>query len=256
MTSTRPFAARTALAALLAGSLGLAACSGSSDPSADASSGAASEAVVPSSQSLPDALDDADGVQTVAEAIKKTGLTGIFAGNASYTLLAPEDEAFTALGDAGKTLVDGDDNAALAALLKDHMLPGYVTPDDIATAIAGSSSGQVVMPTLSGEELTFSKNDDGTIAVSAADGSQATLDGEAIAGQSSVAIAPARRAGSISARPPACPRACHIVIFLQTAIRPNSLTFDAVEGDAGCSTASPCSTPCAACLDADFLAPK
>lgn len=188
MTRTHPSASRMALAALLASTLGLAACSGSSDPSAQASSGAASEAVVPSSQSLPDALDDADGLQTVAEAIKKTGLTGIFAGNASYTLLAPEDDAFEALGDTGKALVDGDDNAALAALLKDHMLPGYVTPDDIATAIDGSSSGQVVMPSLSGEELTFSKNDDGSIAVSAPDGSQATLDGEAVTGENSIAI--------------------------------------------------------------------
>lgn len=100
---------------------------------------------------------------------------------------APDDATFEALGDKAKALTNGDDDAALAALLKEHMLPGYVTPQDISTAIAASDKGAVTMPALSGDELTFTKSGD-TITVTSPDGASATIDGDAMAGGQSVAI--------------------------------------------------------------------
>lgn len=183
-------APRLALALLASCSLGACAKEGTPEgtaPSDDASAGIQADAVVPASKSVPAALDDADGLQTVAEALKETGIAGAFEGKGSYTLLAPEDDAFAQLGDAGKQITGAKDHAALAALLKDHILPGYVTPQDISRAIDASKEGQVSMPTISGTKLTFAKSGDKVI-VSAPDGSQATLDGIPIAGGSSIAI--------------------------------------------------------------------
>lgn len=44
------------------------------------------------------------------------------------------------------------------------------------------------MPTLGGEKLSFTKNDDGLIAVSAPDSAQTTLGGETIASGAGLAI--------------------------------------------------------------------
>lgn len=174
------------LALLAAASLALGACSRDAEPGADATGEAA--ALKPEGESLPDVLDDADGLQVVAESLKETGIAGIFKGKGSYTLLAPEDAAFAQLGEAGKQLTGSADNAALAALLKDHLIPGYVTPQDISAAIDASKDRQVSMTTVSGRKLTFTRSDDGTVTIAGPDGSQANIDGEALAGGSSVAI--------------------------------------------------------------------
>lgn len=194
------------LALLASASLALSACSGAAPPGVSASADAsadptesvatdsvASEAAVSAPQSLPDALDNADGLQTVAEALKVTGIANSFQGPASYTLLAPEDDAFVALGSTEKTLFAAGDHAALTALLKDHLLPGHITPKDLGAAIDASPGGTVTISTLGGGLLTFTKAN-GTaaapaaITVTAPDGSQATLDGDPVSGGSSLAI--------------------------------------------------------------------
>lgn len=180
---------RAGLVLAAASAMALAACSGET-PSGDASTGAAqasADLLVPEKTSLEDQLANADGLQTVAQALKDTGLASVFSGKGSYTLLAPEDATFADLGDAGKSLTDGSDNAAMAALLKQHMLTGYVTPQDIGAAIEASKDGEVKMPSLSGDELTFTKSGD-TITVASPDGAKATFDGAALAGGESVAI--------------------------------------------------------------------
>lgn len=174
------------LAIMALASLSLGACSRNAGPD-DHATGAAA-APKPQSRSLPDVLDDADGLQVVAESLKETGIAGVFKGRGSYTLLAPEDAAFEQLGQAGKELTGSADHAALAALLKDHLIPGYMTPQDISAAIDASKDRQVSMTTVSGLKLTFTRSDDGTITITAPDGAQASIDGEALAGGSSVAI--------------------------------------------------------------------
>lgn len=173
-------------AILAAAGLALGACSRDAGPD-DGATGS-TVAVEPESESLPDILDDADGLQVVAESLKETGIAGIFKGKGSYTLLAPEDAAFEQLGEAGKELTGSADHAALAALLRDHLVPGYMTPQDIAAAIDANKDRQVSMTTVSGRKLTFAKSEDGTITMTAPDGAEASIDGEALAGGSSVAI--------------------------------------------------------------------
>jgi uncharacterized surface protein with fasciclin (FAS1) repeats len=171
-----------ALTLLAALTLSLAACSGK-----DSSGGQTATATPAASETLPQALDNAAQLQTVAEALKETGIEGVFRENASYTLIAPEDDAFAKLGDPAKQLTEADDHAALAALIKDHMLTGYMTPQDIAAAVKASKDGKVAIPTLGGGTLTFTASG-GTVNVAAEDGTQASFDGDPVIGGASIAI--------------------------------------------------------------------
>jgi len=173
-----------ALLALGAASLG--ACSGSKTPDASATTASAEQAVV-ETRPLPEVLDNADNMQTIAEALKTTGIASAFAGQASYTLLAPTDDAFAAAGDKAKQILDSDDHAPLAALIRAHMLPGYVTVSDIDNAIDASKDGSVTMPTVSGDQLTFTKAA-GQITITTADGTKAHISGDAVSGATSTAI--------------------------------------------------------------------
>ena len=181
---------KSPLAAVLlaAATLALSACSGSAAPDPDASSTAAQdEAVAAGTRPLPAVLDDADGLQTVAEALKVTGIAGAFEGEASYTLLAPTDDAFAAAGERASQLLGADDHAPLAAFLRAHMLPGYVTLDDINAAISAAKDGEATMETVSGDALTFTRSGD-AITVAAADGTHAQIAGTAVSGGASIAI--------------------------------------------------------------------
>lgn len=180
---TKPFLALHAAAVC---ALALAGCS-KSETAPDATASGTATAVAPSDTSVADALDDADGLQVTAEALKQTGLAGIFSGKASYTLLAPTDDAFAKLGDKGKTLTDGANTAALAALLKAHILPGYLTAADIRTAVDKSSGRTMKMRTMAGQEVTFAKDGDALV-VSTADGASARMSGDPVAGKGSIAL--------------------------------------------------------------------
>ena len=166
------------------GALAIAGCS-KKEPDVTASSEAA--AIEPSNGSITDALDDANGLQTTSEAIERTGIGGIFAGRGSYTLLAPTDDAFAKLGGPSKQLSESADTAPLAALLKAHILPGYLTVADINAAVVRSAGKAVKMRTMAGQELTFAKAGD-ALTVSTAEGVTARIVGEAVTGKSSIAL--------------------------------------------------------------------
>lgn len=143
-------------------------------------------AAEPGEETLAEAISDADGLNTVASALGDTGLADVFEGTGSYTLFAPNDAAFEALGDVGTALREPDQRAALAAVLRDHIVPGYLTPDDIETALK-SQRGSVVVETMGDQALTFS-HADGGIRVTGENGASAMLAGDAVRAGNGVAI--------------------------------------------------------------------
>jgi len=136
---------------------------------------------------LAKALGGKSDLSKVAGALKSTGLAGIFANAGSYTLIAPTDAAFASLGDKGKALESDQDRAALTAVVRDHLVPGYLTRDDIAKAIEANSGKPVKMATLGSGELSFAKSGDG-ITVTAKDGVSGKLSGDAVAAGPSIAL--------------------------------------------------------------------
>ena len=136
---------------------------------------------------LAAAVGGAPGLTTVATALKSTGLSSVFDGSAPYTLLAPDDDAFGALGEAGKTLQSPENGAALAEILRDHILPGYLTVADIEAALKTAGGKPVTMKTMGGKSVSFVREGEALV-VSTPDGARAKVDGAAVSANNGVVI--------------------------------------------------------------------
>ena len=164
----------------LASALLLAACSGGNDAAEDA-------AAEPSNETLAGVVAGDEDLSTVSATLADAGLAQVFDGAAAYTLLAPRDAVFEQLGAAGETLRSAEQRPAMVAVLRDHIVPGYLAPEDIARAIELDSDGKVEMKTMAGHTLTFT-SDDGTITATGADGATARFAGDALRASNGVAI--------------------------------------------------------------------
>ena len=111
-----------------------------------------------------------------AKALDTAGLAGVFDGPGDYTVLAPDNSAFGKLGDAGKTLLQPDQKAALAAVLREQILPGAIMPEDIEKSLANANGKPVSMVTLGSGEVVFTKQGE-KIVVTSADGKKANISG-------------------------------------------------------------------------------
>lgn len=143
------------MGAAAAGLLLLGACGQTSDgtkPAAatsDAARGTVAAAVAASSDH-----------RKIASALADTQLAPVLDGKGDYTLLAPSDTAFAALGDKGTRLGEKEQRPLMIAVLRGHILPGQVTPKAIEAAIA-RKKGPVAMRTMAGNTVTFAEADDG-----------------------------------------------------------------------------------------------
>jgi uncharacterized surface protein with fasciclin (FAS1) repeats len=169
---------KPALVGLAMAALTLQGCSG--DDAAD-------KTVSVSSETLASLITEADGLSTVASVLGEAGIAQVFDGAASYTLLAPKDSAFDALGAAGEELSSPEQRAAMVAILRDHIVPGYLTPDDIANAIEAADDGSVEMRTMGDHVVTFT-GDGEAVTVTAEDGATARFAGEELRASNGVAI--------------------------------------------------------------------
>lgn len=144
---------------------------------------------------LASVLNGMENTETISEAVEEVGLVSLMDGSGAYTLLAPMDAAFESLGERGERLMEDDQRPLLAGLLRAHILPGLVTPEEIGAAIDGKG-GSVEMTTLGGGTVTFSRadgvdendNDDRTIIVSDRQGSSARISGTAVAASNGAVI--------------------------------------------------------------------
>jgi uncharacterized surface protein with fasciclin (FAS1) repeats len=166
------------IASALAGALLLAACSGTDDDQV---------AAEPSIETLAAMVAQSDDLSTVSATLKDAGLAQVFDGTAAYTLLAPRDAAFTSLGAVGATLRTPEQRPAMVAVLRDHIVPGYLTPADIKKAIALDKDGKVAMRTMAGHTLTFTEAGDAITATSE-DGKTVRFAGDALLASNGVAI--------------------------------------------------------------------
>lgn len=139
-----------------------------------------------SATTLAGALKSSSDLGKLQSVLAKSELIGVFDGPGSYTLLAPTDAAFAALGDKGDALLGEDQRPILIGILRNHMLPGHVRPEQIAEAIK-AKGGPVTMATLGEGQVTFAE-EGGTLAATLADGTSAALTGTPIATSNGVVI--------------------------------------------------------------------
>lgn len=164
----------------------LAAASLAALPACSSDEPAQEETGEPSEDTLAAAIADAEGLSVVSSALGNSGLAQVFDGAGSYTIFAPNDAAFSALGEAGTELRDPAQTAVMAAVLRGHIVPGYLTPQDIEAAL-DAQGGRVTVETMGDAALTFTRTDDG-IRVRSADGSEAMIAGDALMARNGVAI--------------------------------------------------------------------
>lgn len=144
----------------------------------------AGENAVETNDTLAETISASDDLSTVAEGLQDVGLVQIFDGAGFYTVLAPQDAAFEKLGE-DVDFSGQQQRAALAAVLRDHILPGYLTPEDISGAIE-AQGGPVEVETMSNHTLRFARSDE-ALTVTTEDGVTATL-GDATLASNGVAI--------------------------------------------------------------------
>lgn len=153
--------------------LAAAACSGE-DKGNQASTSNAQAAPNAEKASIAAGLADSSGHDTLAKAVKSSGLESTLSGRQPYTLFAPTDEAFAKLpsGNA-EGLMAPESKAQLTELLAGHIVPGLVTASDLAAAIE-RGKGQARLATLSGSTLTLTRDGD-AIAIAGPGGSKARI---------------------------------------------------------------------------------
>jgi len=105
-----------------------------------------------------------DGFTFLESTLDDTGLSTAFDGAAAYTVLAPSDAALTAASADAELLSQPQNRAIAVAMVRDHVLPGALTPDDIRTAVEKSDGADVAMTTLGDSIITFSLDGDNLIA--------------------------------------------------------------------------------------------
>ena len=171
--------------AILLGALALlplAACNKEADSASPAATAAQGSAAT-----LTRAIEGAPGLSTVSAALKGTGLATVFEGAAPYTLLAPDDDAFGKLGQTAAMLKAPENGAAMVAVIKAHVLPGYLTVADINAALKAAKGKPVRMKTMAGDEITFARRGD-ALTATATDGSTAKISGSDLTAGNGVAI--------------------------------------------------------------------
>lgn len=170
-----------AAVAALAATVSLGACSKGDDSGAAATAAGTADA---SHRTLAATIGSAPGLTTLSTALSEAGLGDVFDGPGSYTLLAPDDDAFAKVDN--KALTDPANRAELVAVLRGHILPGHLTPDAIKKAIA-DKKGPVTMRTLADSMVTFSADGD-ALTATGADGAKARIDGAALIASNGVVL--------------------------------------------------------------------
>ena len=136
---------------------------------------------------LADVVGDEADLSRFAQGLESTGLKGVLEGEASYTLLAPSDEAFEALGADGAALFDDPERGAiLAAVLREHMLPGALDPESMRATI-NERGGSVYVVSFGNGELSVEVEGEDLV-VNTATGQRAKLGDVAVIGKNGVII--------------------------------------------------------------------
>lgn len=107
---------------------------------------------------MKDIVDTAaanEDFETLVAAVQAAGLVETLKGEGPFTVFAPTDDAFAALGDTVDTLLQEENRDTLTAILTYHVVPGKV--------MAGDLTDDAMVATVQGQDVTFDLDDGPTI---------------------------------------------------------------------------------------------
>ena len=112
------------------------------------------QVILPASDNIPSTAVKAGNFKTLVAAVQAAGLVEALSGKGPFTVFAPTDEAFAKLP-AGtvETLLQPENKAKLAAILKYHVVQGRVySTDALAAGEASTLQGDAVKIAVNGGE--------------------------------------------------------------------------------------------------------
>ena len=111
--------------------------------------------IMPSTKNIVETADEAGSFGTLLAAAKAAGLAGVLSGDGPFTVFAPTDEAFQALGGTVNELLKPENKHKLQEILKYHVVKGRVFARDAVTAgSAKTLEGGSVQIGIEGGRLT------------------------------------------------------------------------------------------------------
>jgi uncharacterized surface protein with fasciclin (FAS1) repeats len=123
-------------------------------------------AVEPGSQTIGAALAGDGDLGRLGEIAGNAGLTELLGGTGPFTLFAPDDGAFAALGAEADALKTEAMRPQAIALMRAHIVPGVVTRRDLDAALTRNAARPTRMRTMAGGTLTFTRDGDAILVAS------------------------------------------------------------------------------------------
>lgn len=113
---------------------------------------------------------------TLAKLVTTAGLATDLSGPGPFTVFAPSDEAFSRMpAGALDNLSKPENKAALATILKYHVVSGKVTADQLKQQIT-AGNGTATLTTLAGQPLTAQLGPNGNVMLTDVNGQKAYVD--------------------------------------------------------------------------------
>jgi uncharacterized surface protein with fasciclin (FAS1) repeats len=159
---------RIGLAAATAAAL-LAGCNRAADTgNATAANGsvAAANTVEPGSRTVAASLAGDGDLGTLNAIAGNAGLADLLGGAGPYTVFAPDNGAFNALGAQADALKGEAMRPQAIALLRAHIVPGVVTRSDLEAALQRNGARPTKMRTMAGGTLAFTRDGDAIVVAS------------------------------------------------------------------------------------------
>tara|TARA_R110000782_G_scaffold259836_7_gene350638 strand:+ start:7053 stop:7997 length:945 start_codon:yes stop_codon:yes gene_type:complete len=101
--------------------------------------------ILPETKSIPQVAEAAGSFTTLLAAVKTAGLAETLMGEGPFTVFAPSDEAFAALGSTVQDLLKPENRETLTSILTYHVVPGRV--------FAAQAKTLTQAPTVNGKTL-------------------------------------------------------------------------------------------------------
>jgi uncharacterized surface protein with fasciclin (FAS1) repeats len=121
------------IASVLTLAVGVAACGGDEETSdAAAVTDENVDAPAAAEKNIVALAQETPGLSTLVEAVSAAGLVETLEEPGPYTVFAPTNEAFEALGGTLDTLLEPENEAELAEVLTYHVVPGELTSSDLS----------------------------------------------------------------------------------------------------------------------------
>merc|ERR1712176_1409233 len=89
-----------------------------------------------------------DALSTLVQAVIAADLVDTLSGDGPFTVFAPTNEAFAALGSTVDDLLKPENKAALTNILLYHVVPGTALSTDLAEGVLPTVQGETVEVTL------------------------------------------------------------------------------------------------------------